>query len=168
MIDDLWSIQAANGLMLLGYGLLWTGARVFEGRRPVPLSIVAGTLIWIAACQFDAFRQSVPARVVLASTLIGIYSLAFVYELWRGRHDGLVSRWPVMAIALIHMFMFPVRAPYVLSLPFPLEQGAWMGHGYRLRFRGTALRRTQAQQFREWLLAEAADASLRLRQRLAG
>ncbi|MGV3633491.1 MAG: GGDEF domain-containing protein [Pseudorhodoplanes sp.] len=125
VVADLWSIQIANGLMLLGYGLLWTGARVFEGRRPVPLAIAAGSIIWVAACQVDAFMQSMPARLTLASVLIGIYSFAFVQELWRGRHDGLVSRWPVMALAVIHVLLFPVRAPSVLSLPFPLSMPAY-------------------------------------------
>lgn len=120
IVADVWSIQAANALMMLGYGLLWTGARVFEGRRPVLTSIVAGALIWLAACQFDGFLQSVPARLVLASGLVGAYTFAFVYELWRGRHDGLVSRWPVMAIALLHIILFPIRAPYLMSVPFPL------------------------------------------------
>jgi diguanylate cyclase (GGDEF)-like protein len=121
VIADVWSIQAANALMMLGYGLLWTGARVFEGRQPIPLSIVTGAIIWLAACQFDAFLQSVPARVILASALVGVYTFAFVNELWRGRHDGLLSRWPVMAIAVIHVVLFPVRAPYLSTLPFPLS-----------------------------------------------
>ncbi len=120
LIADVWSIQAANALMLFGYGLLWAGARVFEGRRPRPLLIVAGALIWLAACQVDSFIQSLPVRIILASSLIGAYTLAFDYELWRGRHDGLVSRWPLMAISLIHIVLYPIRAPYLMSLPFPL------------------------------------------------
>jgi diguanylate cyclase (GGDEF)-like protein len=125
VIADLWSIQAANGLMLLGYGFIWTGARVFEGRRAIPLAIVAGAIVWVTACQFEAFMQSVPARITLATGLIGAYTLAFIYELWRGRHDGLVSRWPVMALAAIHLVLFPVRASSVLALPFPLTAPAY-------------------------------------------
>jgi diguanylate cyclase (GGDEF)-like protein len=120
VISDVWSIQAANALMMFGYGLLWTGARVFERRTPMPLSIVAGAIVWLAACQIDAFMQSIPARLSLAFVLIGSYSAAFVYELWLGRKDGLVSRWPIMAIAIVHVVLFPVRAPAILSLPFPL------------------------------------------------
>jgi diguanylate cyclase (GGDEF)-like protein len=120
VISDVWSVQAANAVMLFGYGLLWTGARVFERRTPIPPFIVAGAIVWLAACQIDAFMQSIPARLTLAFILIAIYSLAFVFELWRGRGDGLVSRWPIMAIALIHVVLFPVRAPAILSLPFPL------------------------------------------------
>jgi diguanylate cyclase (GGDEF)-like protein len=125
VIADLWSIQAANALMLLGYGLMWTGARVFEGRRVIPGYVVAGAVVWLAACQFDAFMQSIPSRVALASLLIGVYSIAFVFELWRARHDGLMTRWPIMAIALLHLGLFPVRAPYVLSLPFPLSSPSY-------------------------------------------
>ncbi len=121
IVSDAWSIQAANALMMLGYGLLWTGARVFEGRRPVPLSLVAGSLIWLAACQFDAFMHATAARIALASVLVASYSFAFISELWRGRHERLLSRWPVIAIAAIHVVLFPVRAPYLMTMPFPLE-----------------------------------------------
>jgi hypothetical protein len=120
VISDVWSIQAANALMMFGYGLLWTGARVFERRTPMPLLIVAGAIVWLASCQIDAFMQSIPARLTLAFVLIVSYSFAFVYELWRGRDDGLVSRWPIMAIAIVHVVLFPVRAPAILTLPFPL------------------------------------------------
>ena len=120
IIADIWSIQAANALMLLGYGMLWTGARVFEGRRPVAPLIVAGSFIWFAACQIDAFMHSLPARVALATTLIAVYTFAFVFELWRARGDGLVSRWPIMVLAALHVVMFPVRMPYLTSVPFPL------------------------------------------------
>lgn len=121
IISDAWSIQAANALMMLGYGLLWTGARVFEGRRPVLPAIIAGALVWLAACQFDAFMQSTTARIALASVLVSTYTFAFISELWRGRHDRLLSRWPVIAIAAIHVILFPVRAPYLMTVPFPLE-----------------------------------------------
>jgi LysR family transcriptional regulator, glycine cleavage system transcriptional activator len=43
-----------------------------------------------------------------------------------------------------------------LSLPFPIAQGAWTGHGYCMRFRESALRRNQAVQFRDWVLEESA------------
>ena len=120
IVADVWSIQTANALMFIGYGLIWTGARVFEGRRPIFLAVVAGSVVWLAACQTGGFMQSVPARIVLASALIGAYTLAFVYELWRGRRDRLLSRWPIMALATAHVVLFPIRAPYLMSMPFPL------------------------------------------------
>lgn len=117
---DVWSMQASGTLMMLAYGVLWTGARVFEGRRPLLPAIAAGALTWFLAWQFEAFAQSVPARIALASCIVIGYSGLFVRELWLGRRDGLVSRWPVMAIAIAHAAAFPFRAPAVMALPFPL------------------------------------------------
>jgi LysR family transcriptional regulator, glycine cleavage system transcriptional activator len=54
-----------------------------------------------------------------------------------------------------------------LSLPFPIAQGAWTGHGYCLRFRESALRRQQAVQFRDWVLEESAATANWLRARTA-
>lgn len=42
-----------------------------------------------------------------------------------------------------------------LSLLFPMSQGLWTGHPYRVTFRESALRRSQTAEFRTWLLAEA-------------
>jgi diguanylate cyclase (GGDEF)-like protein len=120
LIADVWSMQASGTLMMLAYGLLWTGARVFEGRQPVLPAVAAGAIGWFLAWQFDAFAQSMPARIAFASCVVAGYSLLFVRELWRGRRDGLVSRWPVMAIAIAHAAIFPFRVPAVVSLPFPL------------------------------------------------
>ena len=83
--------------------------------------MIAGGLIWLTACQFEAFMQSTPARIGLASILVASYTFAFISELWRGRHERLLSRWPVMAIAAIHVILFPVRAPYLMTVPFPLD-----------------------------------------------
>jgi diguanylate cyclase (GGDEF)-like protein len=120
LVADIWSIELANALMLLAYGLLWTGGRVFEGRKPLPLWAVAGAIAWLVACRFDAFIHSVPARIACVSVIIGCYCAAFVRELWLGRRDGLVSRWPVMGLVALHAILFPIRAPAILSLPFPL------------------------------------------------
>jgi LysR family glycine cleavage system transcriptional activator len=42
-----------------------------------------------------------------------------------------------------------------LSLPFSKSQGIWSEQSYRARFTEHALRRTQTQEFRNWLLGEA-------------
>jgi diguanylate cyclase (GGDEF)-like protein len=120
LVPDVWTMQFSGTLLMLAYALLWTGARVFEGRRPIWLALAAGAIAWILAWQFEAFVHSLPARIALASCIVSGYSALFVRELWRGRRDGLVSRWPVMAIAIVHAALFPFRVPAVMSLPFPL------------------------------------------------
>src|SRR5690349_3942343 len=43
------SIDLANGLLFLAYGITWTGARVFDGRKPLPALLLLGPLVWILA-----------------------------------------------------------------------------------------------------------------------
>lgn len=119
-LPEIWTIVIGNAIYLFAYGLLWTGARVFEGRRPAYLWLIAGAIFWLVACQFDFFMQSLALRIVVASTLVVSYCLLFVWELWQGRHEGLMSRWPIMAMIGLHGLFFLVRVPAVTSLPFPL------------------------------------------------
>src|SRR5262245_3971775 len=64
-ISDVWSVTTANAIIAAAYGIMWGGARNFDG-RPAPVSyMLAGALIWIVACQFEAFHDSPFARVAL-------------------------------------------------------------------------------------------------------
>lgn len=119
-ISDVWSIEISNALFALGYGMLWSGARVFGGRTPKLLWAVAGATIWLLACRFDVFLVSVWARIVLGSLLLCAYTSLFIWELWRDRHDGLISRWPTMAVLGFHASLFIIRIFSASSLPFPL------------------------------------------------
>lgn len=49
-----------------------------------------------------------------------------------------------------------------LSRPFPIEQGEWSTNAYRVSFRQNALRRTNIEQFRAWLLTEAQETQAEL------
>ncbi len=49
MVPDWLSIQFANVLVLVGMGLVWLGARQFDGRRPRPALVALAPLIWLAA-----------------------------------------------------------------------------------------------------------------------
>jgi LysR family glycine cleavage system transcriptional activator len=42
-----------------------------------------------------------------------------------------------------------------LDVPFPIEEGQWSNHSYRVEFRHDSLRRKQTEIFREWLLIQA-------------
>jgi LysR family glycine cleavage system transcriptional activator len=53
-----------------------------------------------------------------------------------------------------------------LALPFPLVEGGWTSHAYRISFRDGALRRSQTAQFRDWLVGEASASAEALRRHL--
>lgn len=117
---DIWSIQFSNTINLVAYGMMWSGARAFEDREPLLPWAIAGAGLWLVACQFDIFLDSLLARIVLASGIAAAYCLLFIWELWQGRRDGLMSRWPTMGLFGLLVALFLVRITAAESMPFPL------------------------------------------------
>jgi LysR family glycine cleavage system transcriptional activator len=92
-------------------------------------------------------RQTAPARGIryrwVVTALEAVYSNA-----------GLI----VCGLALTEL----ARDAGRLSLPFPISEGAWSGHAYRVSFRESSLRRGQTVEFRDWLVEQASAAEQRL------
>lgn len=49
-----------------------------------------------------------------------------------------------------------------LATPFPIDEGQWANHSYRIEFQHDSLRRKQTEVFRDWLLIEAKASKLEL------
>ena len=111
---DFVTVDLANALVLLGYGLTWTGARIFEGRPVRPLLVLLAPAIWLLACRVTVFADSVGARIVLCSGLLALLTLLASYEFWRGRAEPLMSRWPTIIVLLVHAATLAVRVPVLL------------------------------------------------------
>ncbi len=60
-VPDWLSIGFANAAMLLAFGLIWAGARSFEGRRVTARQTGAGAVLWLAACLVPPFYASLGA-----------------------------------------------------------------------------------------------------------
>ena len=103
-ILDALSIDLANALLIAACGLIWSGARIFS-HRPVHPSFALGAAIWLAACQFDAFYSSLPARASLFSVLIGGYALLTAWEFWR-ETEPLASRPAIIACHILNALVF--------------------------------------------------------------
>jgi len=108
-----WSVCAGNALLCCAYGTMWAGARSFEGRRPRLPLVVAGAAIWVVACQIPEFYQSIEARVSLACIIFAAYSLLCAWEMLHPRDRELMSRWPTLALAVIHAGFLLTRIRYV-------------------------------------------------------
>jgi diguanylate cyclase (GGDEF)-like protein len=108
---DGWSISIANALICLAYGVMWGGARSFEGRRVNPVLIAAGPAVWLAACQFPGFLESLQARIMLASTISAAYLVLCAGEARDGRDRALISRWPTVAVLIMHAGFMLARVP---------------------------------------------------------
>lgn len=119
IVPDSLSIGLANALMLAAYGLIWSGIRSFEGRPPAYGAAVSGGALWIAACLIPDLYASLPARVMLASSLAGSFCALAACELWRGRGEALVSRHSALVLLSAYATLYWVRVPLAALTPLP-------------------------------------------------
>jgi hypothetical protein len=117
-VSDAISIDLANALLFTAFAVTWSGARVFDGRAPVPMYIVGGAILWILVSRTSSFVDSLDAKVLLASGIITVYTWATAYEFWRGRSEPLVSRWPAICMLFAHGALFLLRTPLAQVLPW--------------------------------------------------
>lgn len=101
-IDDFWSIDIANALLIAAYGVLWMGARDFDGRRTPLLYAFAGVAVWLLACQLDVFYASIAARITLLSAINLCYLTLIGLEFWHCCDKQLMSRWALIFILGVH------------------------------------------------------------------
>ena len=117
------SIDLANAMLFLAFGVTWTGARVFGGRKWLPMYLVAGPVLWLIFSHLPAFADEVELRFLLATGIITAYTWLTAYEFWRGRSEPLVSRWPAIFMLFAHGSLFLLRTPLAAMLPWsPTEQ----------------------------------------------
>ncbi len=112
------SIDLANALLFTAFAMTWTGARVFDQRRPQPLLMFAGAAIWLVLCRLPVIAGSWDLRVLICSGIITAYTWATAYEFWRGRSEALVSRWPAIFMLFAHGSLYLLRTPFGAMLPW--------------------------------------------------
>ncbi|MCJ2089376.1 GGDEF domain-containing protein [Methylobacterium sp. E-005] len=116
-IPDAVSIVLSNAVILSAYGLIWSGVRSFERRRPHAGLAMAGALIWCGLCLVPTFYESLTLRVMYASAVATIYCGAAAAEIWRGRAERLASRVTAAAVLGLHGAFYFVRIPATLLAP---------------------------------------------------
>jgi diguanylate cyclase (GGDEF)-like protein len=110
-VSDLISIDLSSVLLFSSFGATWNGARVFNSRRALPGSLIAGAVLWLLAAQWPSFEVGTELRGQLSSMIIATYTWLTAYEFWRGRKEPLVSRWPAITLFVTHGAMFLLRTP---------------------------------------------------------
>ena len=117
-IPDVISIDLANTILFTSFAMTWTGARIFDGRRPLPLGLIAGAMIWLVLCRVPGVMENTDLRVLLSSSIVAGYTWLTAYEFWRGRSEPLVSRWPAIFMLFAHGSLFLLRTPLARMLPW--------------------------------------------------
>jgi diguanylate cyclase (GGDEF)-like protein len=110
-IADFLSVNVADALLTLAYGLMLAALRDFCGRSTSIVWICAGAMLWLFACDFPAFVNSPELRVALLSAVLAAYSAACAVQLWQGRGERLASRLPAIACLTIHACACLARIP---------------------------------------------------------
>jgi diguanylate cyclase (GGDEF)-like protein len=117
-VSDLISIDLANAILFLSFGVTWTGARVFDQRDPLPAYLLVGPLVWFFVTHVTALSVDLNLRVLLSCGIITTYTWLTAYEFWRGRAEPLVSRWPAIFMLFAHGSLFLLRTPLGSLLPW--------------------------------------------------
>ncbi|SEP70061.1 diguanylate cyclase (GGDEF) domain-containing protein [Faunimonas pinastri] len=116
-VPDVLSIDIANALVILYYGLIWSSVRAFNG-KPFRVSwLLAGPIAWLVLCRIPIFYGDINLRVIGAALLAGPYSLGGAYEFWRGGDRRLATRWPAVVFLFIHGVALLARVPFAVISP---------------------------------------------------
>lgn len=126
------SIDLANALVCLSFGLNWSGTRQFEGRQPIPWAVLAGAVVWLAACRIPAFQANADARVALIAMVLIAYNGATLAELIRGQRALPLPSRPVFiallaGVTLIYLAMTVVTLAVSPRLSGQLPYAYWVG-----------------------------------------
>jgi diguanylate cyclase (GGDEF)-like protein len=117
----------ANALVLLGYALTWSGARIFDSRKVHVLQVLVAPAIWLVLCRIPAFADNPRLQIIVVSTMLAVLALRAAEELWRGRDEPLMSRWPSVIVLIAYAAVLLARVPAsLLSQSFegdPLMRG---------------------------------------------
>jgi diguanylate cyclase (GGDEF)-like protein len=103
-----------NALLFLACGVIWSGARLFHGREVLPIWMFAGAMAWLTALTVPGFADSAMGRITLSSVAISVYTILTAIELWGGRKERLLSRWPAIAVLVLQGIVFLSPIPIIL------------------------------------------------------
>src|SRR5579862_8524483 len=102
----------ADVILFTAFAVTWTGARVFDHRKPQWILLFAGAALWLVLYRIPAVQNSWDLRMLISSGIITAYTWATAYEFWRGRSEPLVSRWPAIFMFFAHGALYLLRTPF--------------------------------------------------------
>ena len=60
-----------------------------------------------------------PARVMLGSAILATYTMLSAREVWHARDRELISRWPTLALLVLHAGFLLARIPFATRVDVP-------------------------------------------------
>ncbi|MGX9963101.1 ATP-binding protein [Roseomonas sp. F4] len=127
---DWLTIDVANALLCVGYGVHWTGARQFENRRPIPWAIFAAAAVWLLANRIPAFHASIDARVALMALILLVYNGLAILEFLRGQKLRPLPSRPLLIALLAGVTVTYVAIAAVTLIFAPRPIGNQLPQGF--------------------------------------
>jgi diguanylate cyclase (GGDEF)-like protein len=124
--------ETASALLFVSCGMIWSGARRFYGRTPLPLASVTGSFVWLLASQLPALHEDGGARVILSSLIIATYAVLTALELRRERRNPKAAGLRAVVIPLLHGTAF--LSPILIAYLFPDTAPSALGPGFLALF----------------------------------
>jgi diguanylate cyclase (GGDEF)-like protein len=94
------TLDSANTLRLLAFGLCWQTTRYFSGQKGSWTIAIAPSVLWLAG-SLVLFGDDFRPRVLVGTPLVAAYSLAIAGELWRVRTRVPLAR-AAVAVLILH------------------------------------------------------------------
>lgn len=98
--------RAGSILVDLAPSLMWAGVRRFHGRPIYPVVLFAGPAVVTAAVFASAGEPYGPVPMATGFLCWVAYLAMTIVELWRGRGEALLARWPLIGLFGIHLFIY--------------------------------------------------------------
>ncbi len=110
-----WSDDISSAFLFLSCGMIWSGARMFHGRPPLPLAMTGGAIAWLVLSRIPDLEGWDDARVVISSVIVAAYVILTAIELKRERRSSEASRRHPIVLPLLHgsLFLAPVLTNYL-------------------------------------------------------
>ena len=98
-----------NAAGFIACGMVWNAARVFRGRRPNFPGLLLGAIAWVSTVLILPSQDST-LRLTIGAAIIAIYASLTAAELWTERRRSMQTRWPAIAVPVMHgcVLMLPI------------------------------------------------------------
>jgi diguanylate cyclase (GGDEF)-like protein len=100
----------AGAMIFIACGMLWSGMRLFYGRRLSPLGTFAGAFVWLTVSWLPGMAEGQPARLGLGAVVVAAYTFFIAFELGRERRKPLYSRTAAIVMPGLYagIFLMPL------------------------------------------------------------
>lgn len=117
-----WLINVGWAIHITAVALMWSAARQFDG-RPIRIGwMFAGALIIILARLIAGDRFDHNLGFAIVALLNGSFLAATAFEIWRGREEPLISRWPAVVLLLFTAVVAVARVPLTIAAPIGVNE----------------------------------------------